>query len=65
MLLLAGYGQTIGQANPDPDELEVLARTADAPAIRLDEREAPHREIAGQKKETEDIGVSKKSTIRE
>jgi hypothetical protein len=34
--------------------LEALARTADAQAIRLDEREAPQREIARQKKEVED-----------
>jgi hypothetical protein len=34
--------------------LEALARTADAQAIRLDEREAPQREIARQKKDVED-----------
>ncbi len=34
--------------------LEALARTADAEAIRLDDRDAPRREIARQKKETED-----------
>ena len=34
--------------------LEALARTADAQAIRLDEREAPQREIARQKKDAED-----------
>jgi hypothetical protein len=33
--------------------LEVLARTADAEAIRLDQRDAPRREIARQKKEAE------------
>jgi hypothetical protein len=38
--------------------LEALARTADAQAIRLDEREAPQREIARQKKEVEDTRVS-------
>jgi hypothetical protein len=34
--------------------LEALARTADAQAIRLDEREAPERELARQKKDVED-----------
>jgi hypothetical protein len=38
--------------------LEALARTADAQAIRLDEREAPGREIARQKKETDDARAS-------
>jgi hypothetical protein len=38
--------------------LEALARTADAQAIRLDEREAPQREIARQKKEAEDTRAS-------
>ena len=34
--------------------LDALARTADAQAVRLDEREAPSREIARQKKEADD-----------
>jgi hypothetical protein len=38
--------------------LEALARTADAQAIRLDQREAPQREIARQKKEVTDARVS-------
>jgi hypothetical protein len=38
--------------------LEALARTADAQAVRLDEREAPQRELARQKKEVEDIRAS-------
>ena len=38
--------------------LEALARTAGAQAARLDEREAPRREIARQKKETEDARAS-------
>jgi len=38
--------------------LEALAQTADSQAIRLDEREAPQREIARQKKEVEDTRVS-------
>jgi hypothetical protein len=38
--------------------LEALARTADAQAIRMDEREAPQREIARQKKAVEDTRAS-------
>jgi hypothetical protein len=38
--------------------LEALARTSDAQAVRLDEREAPQREIARQKKEVEDTRLS-------
>ncbi len=38
--------------------LETLARTADVQANRLDEREAPAREIARQKKETDDTRAS-------
>ena len=38
--------------------LEALARTAGAEAARLDEREAPKREIARQKKEAEDARAS-------
>jgi hypothetical protein len=38
--------------------LEALTRTADAQAILLDEREAPQREIARQKKEAEDTRVA-------
>ena len=38
--------------------LEALARTADAQAIRLDQREAPQREIAREKKEVEDTRLS-------
>jgi hypothetical protein len=38
--------------------LEALARTAAAQAIRLDEREAPQREVARQKKEVEDTRLS-------
>ena len=34
--------------------LDALARTAKAQALRLDERDAPRREIARQKKEAED-----------
>lgn len=42
--------------------LETLARTADVQATRLDEREAPKREIARQKKETEDIRASQEKS---
>lgn len=38
--------------------LDALARTADAQAIRLDEREAPTRELARQKKEADDVRTS-------
>ena len=38
--------------------LEALARAADLQAIRLDDREAPQRETARQKKETDDLRVS-------
>jgi hypothetical protein len=38
--------------------LEALAKIADAHAIRLDQREAPQREIARQKKEDEDARVA-------
>jgi hypothetical protein len=38
--------------------LEALARTADAEASRLDEREAPQREIAREKQEAEDARLS-------
>ena len=38
--------------------LEALARSADAQAIRLDEREAPAREVARQQKEVEDARAS-------
>ena len=34
--------------------LDALARTAEAEAVRLDERDAPRREIARQKKEADD-----------
>ena len=38
--------------------LETLARTADAQAARLDEREAPAREVARQKKEDDEARVA-------
>ena len=42
--------------------LEALARTAGAQALRLDEREAPQREIARQKKEAADIRASEEQS---
>jgi len=42
--------------------LEALARTADAKAVRLDEREAPAREIARQKKEADDERASEEKS---
>ena len=42
--------------------LEALARTAVVQAIRLDDREAPQREIARQKKETEDARASQEKS---
>jgi hypothetical protein len=42
--------------------LEALARTADVEATRLDDREAPKREIARQKKETDDARASQEKS---
>jgi len=42
--------------------LDALARTADVQATRLDDREAPQREIARQKKETEDTRASQEKS---
>jgi hypothetical protein len=45
-------------------KLDALARTAGAQAIRLDEREAPEREIARQKKEADDArGLAEKARL--
>jgi hypothetical protein len=38
--------------------LGTLARNADAQAVRLDDREAPQREVARQKKEAEDLRLA-------
>ena len=38
--------------------LDTLARTAEAQALRLDERDAPTREIARQKKAADDTRAS-------
>jgi hypothetical protein len=53
VLYRSSYGSGFRLIVTSP-RLEALARTADAQAIRLDEREAPQREIARQKKEVED-----------
>lgn len=45
--------------------LDALARTAKAQALRLDERDAPRREIARQKKEADDTRRSTESASRE
>ena len=42
--------------------LDALARTADAEAVRLDQREAPQRAIAKQKKDAEDARLSEEQT---
>jgi hypothetical protein len=42
--------------------LDALARTADAEAVRLDQREAPQRAIAKQKKDAEDARLSEERT---
>jgi hypothetical protein len=42
--------------------LSALARTAEAEALRLDEREAPQRERARLKKEAEDARTSKEKS---
>lgn len=42
--------------------LEALARTADVQATRLDDRDAPSRELARQKKETEDARASQEKS---
>jgi hypothetical protein len=45
-------------------KLEALARVANAEAIRLDQREAPQREIARQKKEMDDSQASREKARR-
>jgi hypothetical protein len=42
--------------------LDALARTAGAQAVRLDEREAPQRELARQKKEAADTRASEEQS---
>jgi hypothetical protein len=50
-----GSGFRVVVASP---KLEALARTADARAILLDEREAPQRDLARKQKEAEEMRVS-------
>jgi hypothetical protein len=57
VVLYRSYGSGFRIIVTSP-RLEALARTADAQARRLNEREAPRREIARQKKETEDARAS-------
>ena len=57
VVLYRGYSSDFRLIVASP-RLEALARTADVQATRLDDREAPQREIARQKKETEDARAS-------
>jgi hypothetical protein len=57
VVLYRGYTSDFRLIVASP-RLEALARTADVQATRLDDREAPQREIARQKKETDDARAS-------
>ena len=57
VLYRSSYGSEFQIIVTSP-RLEALARSAAAQAIRLDEREAPQRELARQKKEVEDTRLS-------
>ena len=46
----------------EEESLDALARTADAEAVRLDQREAPQRAMAQQKKAAEDARLSLEET---
>lgn len=59
--LYRGYGSDFRLIVASP-RLDALARTADVQATRLDDREAPQREIARQKKETEDARASQEKS---
>ena len=61
VVLYRGYSSDFRLIVASP-RLEALARTADAQATRLDDREAPQREIARQKKETEDARASQEKS---
>jgi hypothetical protein len=61
VVLYRGYSSELRLIVASP-RLEALARTADLQATRLDEREAPQREIARQKKETEDARASQEKS---
>ena len=57
VLYRASYGSELRLIVLSP-RLDALARTAAAQAVRLDDREAPQREIARQKQEAENTRVS-------
>jgi hypothetical protein len=59
--LFRGYGSDVRLIVASP-RLDALARTADLQATRLNEREAPQREIARQKKEAEDARASQEKS---
>jgi hypothetical protein len=59
--LYRGYSSDVRLIVASP-RLDALARTAAAQASRLDDREAPQREIARQKKETEDTRASQEKS---
>jgi hypothetical protein len=61
VVLYRGYSSDFRLIVASP-RLEALARTADVQATRLDDREAPQREIARQKKETEDTRASQEKS---
>jgi len=59
--LYRGFGSDVRLIVASP-KLDALARTADIQATRLDDREAPQREIARQKKEAEDARASQEKS---
>jgi hypothetical protein len=59
--LYRGYSSDVRLIVASP-RLDALARTADVQATRLDDREAPQREIARQKKETDDARASQEKS---
>ena len=61
VVLYRGYSSDFRLIVASP-RLEALARTADVQATRLDDREAPQREIARQKKETEDVRATQEKS---
>jgi hypothetical protein len=61
VLFRASFGEGF-QVVVTSTALDALARTADAEAVRLDQREAPQRAIAEQKKAAEDARLSLEET---
>ena len=61
VLFRASFGEGFQVVVTSP-ALDALARTADAEAVRLDQREAPQRIIAQQKKAAEDARLSLEET---